>query len=289
MAINFPTSLDTLTNPASNNTLDSPSHSGQHSDVNDAVEALEAKVGANSSAVNTSHDYKLSGVTGTDKAVSKTGAETLTNKTLTTPIIPSIYQDAGKTKLMTLPNTASDTLVTLEATQTLKNKTFSDAVNADAGIAVADAQDIAFDSGAKIERASGHIVITPESSKLVKIAVLRQDITTNSYANNSVILTGWGYLTTSGGDKRQSGTVSFGITFSAAPVVLVGNLGYKGSNPTAISDFAEIAGNIGDRAIVTHAYSISTTGFNVQIIDGVTNMTDGWRLGYSWIAIGVLS
>jgi len=121
--INYPTSLDTLTNPASNNTLDSPSHSGQHSDVNDAVEALEAKVGANSSAVTTSHDYKLSGVTGTDKAVSKTGAETLTNKTLTTPIIPSIYQDAGKTKLMTLPDTASDTLVTLAATQALTNKT----------------------------------------------------------------------------------------------------------------------------------------------------------------------
>ena len=55
--INFPTSLDTLTNPISNNTLDSPSHSGQHSYGNDAVEALEAKVGANSSAVTSSLDY----------------------------------------------------------------------------------------------------------------------------------------------------------------------------------------------------------------------------------------
>ena len=53
------------------------------------------------------------------------GTETLTNKTLTTPIIASIYQDAGKTKLMTLPNTASDTLVTLAATQTLTNKTLT--------------------------------------------------------------------------------------------------------------------------------------------------------------------
>lgn len=45
MAINFPTSLDNFTNPASGNTLDSPSHSLQHSDLNDAVEALERKVG----------------------------------------------------------------------------------------------------------------------------------------------------------------------------------------------------------------------------------------------------
>ena len=54
--------------------------------------------------------------------------QTLTEKTLTTPIIASIYQDAGKTKLMTLPNTASDTLVALKATQTLTNKTLTSPV-----------------------------------------------------------------------------------------------------------------------------------------------------------------
>jgi len=84
MAISFPEDLDTLVNPSSTDTLDSPSHAGQHSDVNDAVEALEAKVGADSSAVTSSHDYKLGGVTGTDKASSLTGTETLTNKTLST-------------------------------------------------------------------------------------------------------------------------------------------------------------------------------------------------------------
>ncbi|CAB4161534.1 hypothetical protein UFOVP772_56 [uncultured Caudovirales phage] len=45
MAINFPTSLDNFTNPVSGNTLDSPSHSLQHSDINDAVEAMQRKVG----------------------------------------------------------------------------------------------------------------------------------------------------------------------------------------------------------------------------------------------------
>ncbi len=48
---------------------------------------MEAKVGQNASAVTTSHDYKLSGVTGVDKAVSKTGSEVLTNKTLTAPVM----------------------------------------------------------------------------------------------------------------------------------------------------------------------------------------------------------
>ncbi len=48
MAINFPTSLDNFTNPSSGNTLDSPSHSLQHSDINDAVEAMQRKVGVGS-------------------------------------------------------------------------------------------------------------------------------------------------------------------------------------------------------------------------------------------------
>lgn len=87
MATNYPTSLDSFTNPTSGDTLSSVPHATQHANANDAIAALEAKVGINSSAVTTSHDYKLSGITGTDKAMSKTGTETATNKTFTAPII----------------------------------------------------------------------------------------------------------------------------------------------------------------------------------------------------------
>ena len=60
MATNFPGSLDTLTNPTPTTSMSgSLSHDGQHSDLNDAVEALQAKVGADSSAVTSSHDYKI--------------------------------------------------------------------------------------------------------------------------------------------------------------------------------------------------------------------------------------
>jgi hypothetical protein len=59
MAITYPTTLDSLTNPLSGDTLNSPSHSTQHADANDAIEALQAKVGVNSSAVATSHDYRI--------------------------------------------------------------------------------------------------------------------------------------------------------------------------------------------------------------------------------------
>ncbi len=91
MAINYPTSIDALSNPASSDLMENATaaldHNTQHANANDAIEALEAKVGADSSAVTTSHDYKLGEVTGTDKAVGKTATQTLTNKTLTSPAI----------------------------------------------------------------------------------------------------------------------------------------------------------------------------------------------------------
>ena len=59
MATNFPASLDSLTNPTSSDSLNSPSHSAQHANSNDAIEALQAKVGADSSAVTSSLDYKV--------------------------------------------------------------------------------------------------------------------------------------------------------------------------------------------------------------------------------------
>ena len=59
MATSYPTSLDSFTNPTAVDTLDSPPHDTQHADGNDAIEALQAKVGVDSSAVATSLDYRV--------------------------------------------------------------------------------------------------------------------------------------------------------------------------------------------------------------------------------------
>jgi hypothetical protein len=59
MATNFPNSLDSLTNPATTDQLNSPSHAAQHANANDAIEQLEAKVGVDGSTVETSHSYKI--------------------------------------------------------------------------------------------------------------------------------------------------------------------------------------------------------------------------------------
>ena len=59
MATSYPTSLDSLTNPTATDPVTNPSHATQHANANDALEALEAKVGVDSSAVTTSIDYLL--------------------------------------------------------------------------------------------------------------------------------------------------------------------------------------------------------------------------------------
>lgn len=59
MATNFPNTLDSYTNPTSSDHLgDAPVlHSTQHTNLNDSVEAVEAKLGIDFSSSNTSLDY----------------------------------------------------------------------------------------------------------------------------------------------------------------------------------------------------------------------------------------
>lgn len=45
MASTFPGAIDNFTDPLSNSSLSSPSHAGQHSDLNDAVEKVETYMG----------------------------------------------------------------------------------------------------------------------------------------------------------------------------------------------------------------------------------------------------
>lgn len=87
-ATSFPTSLDTLVNPTATDRTSVVSHSSQHTNANDAIEALQAKVGADGSAVTTSFDYKLSDVTSTAKAVSTAGDQSVSGtKTFTGSVV----------------------------------------------------------------------------------------------------------------------------------------------------------------------------------------------------------
>jgi hypothetical protein len=90
MSTNFPsTAIDAYTRPQTTDQTSSPSHAGQHDNAYDAIEALEAKVGIDSSAVTTSHDYKLARILTTAQAVSSTKRVT----TITSHATPTINTD----------------------------------------------------------------------------------------------------------------------------------------------------------------------------------------------------
>ena len=70
MATNFPTSIDALVNPIATDSLATVNHADQHTNANDAIEALEAKVGVNGSAVTSSLDYRVRNIDASSAIVS---------------------------------------------------------------------------------------------------------------------------------------------------------------------------------------------------------------------------
>jgi hypothetical protein len=79
MAINFPTSLDTLAKPTNSQAMNAVGALAGDvvSDQALAIEALQAKVGADSSAVTTSHDWKLARFTFSGASVGIGGTPTV--------------------------------------------------------------------------------------------------------------------------------------------------------------------------------------------------------------------
>ena len=53
MASTYPTSLDSFTNPTTSSLLTSPSHAQQHSDINDAMEAVQTKLAIGNTVIGT--------------------------------------------------------------------------------------------------------------------------------------------------------------------------------------------------------------------------------------------
>lgn len=55
----FPEGLDNFTNPTSTDSMETVSHSSQHSNANDAIEALQTKIGVDDSSDTNCIDYKI--------------------------------------------------------------------------------------------------------------------------------------------------------------------------------------------------------------------------------------
>lgn len=121
MATNFPTGLDNFNNPTTSNTLsDLPVlHSAQHSNTNDAIEALETKIGIDFSNVNNSIDYITKLLLMTQGQHQLGGYREIVGGIFPTTV--TWYTDSGKTiKLVEKTYTYSSTIRILPETITLR-------------------------------------------------------------------------------------------------------------------------------------------------------------------------
>ena len=135
MATSFPSGLDSFTNPTAVDTLDSPPHDTQHADANDAIEALQSKVGVDGSAVTTSHEYRINSIEelNTNAQVGTTYTLALTDdgkvvemnnasaNTLTVPPNSSVAFPVGS-QILVLQTGAGQTTVAAGAGVTVNSK-----------------------------------------------------------------------------------------------------------------------------------------------------------------------
>lgn len=175
-----------------------------------------------------------------------------------------------------LTNLTATSIIATNATITGRLNVGQIAINSIASVAAVEFN---------ISNQDGHLDIRPGVSKLVKTAVLKQNITSNAYRNSSVMLTGWGFLAGSG-TRYQNITMTFGISFATIPIVTGNVIGQKtGSDPTTQGDLT--SGNI---SATFNPASVTTSGFTgvVGMADAAETLGATVRAIFTWIAIGEL-
>ncbi len=270
MASNYPAGTDVLVNPVSTDLTNVVDHAANHSNANNAIEATQSAVGTHSGtnvlknfvAGNFPARINSSGV------LQQNISGTINNSIFGTPAITG---GTAISQILTNPTINTGTA----NTSAFNGGTTGTLVNT-GGLTLKD-------NGAITQSGTAdHITITPGASKLVKTAVLEQDSLSNIYRNSAIMLNGWTFVTGDGTNTGFNKTITFGVTFTSAPIVMTSLLGkVDGSDPGTITAFVTPPG--GNTAVA----EISTGTCNIYL-SLTTTSTNGRRYGIAWTAIGAL-
>jgi len=135
-------------------------------------------------------------------------------------------------------------------------------------------------SKGKIQLA-GDLSGTASAPSVQSQTIQRQDNTTNTTPTTNKIQAGWGFITNVTSTDSVTKTVTFPVAYAAAPIVTV----TQGGDSVAGTTYGSGANNVEGRLLIK-AFSITNTGFVVQIrTGGATNLGAGNSF-FQWIAIG---
>ena len=131
--------------------------------------------------------------------------------------------------------------------------------------------------------AADHVTINAGTSKYVKLQLPEDSNGSLSYEDDTVILHGYD-IVAGAAAAVVSGTVSFGLTFDVAPIVVCAALGKHSSTSTAWPPTA------GESECFAYAYNPTTTGFTYTIRrNDAGNLTSGHNYFIAYTAIGQIA
>jgi hypothetical protein len=93
---------------------------------------------------------------------------------------------------------------------------------------------------------------------------------------------GWDYILVNNAISSATKGISFGYTYSNAPIVFTSFLGYSLGVPTTVADFTS-----GLTKTVTSGFAPTTTQFTAAVYSGDgSNFPGNYYMGISWLALG---
>lgn len=266
MSTPFPaTSLDTTTTlpTESASTPLSTNHVVAHTNLADAVIALETKLGINSSAVTTTHDYKLSEVLSSDKAVGKTATQTLSGKTLTSPVINvgsdatgDIYYRSSGGAFTRLPLGTTLQQIRVNAGATAPEY-FTPAAQADSSYAAKGVVQFLTDaatSGVTVASGVANVNFGTGANQIVKL-----DSSSKLPAVDGSALTG---LTNQ--NIYKNGTTSFSATTASGNIVIAHGCGKTPKNIKITANLASGGSGTGAKQYFSAGVYNGTTNSNIN-------------------------
>ena len=295
MATNYPSGTDNLTNPAGTSVVTSPDHAAQHTNINDAMEAVQTTAGTTAGTNVLKHfaagefPVRATGVAATGTLVQTVVGGTYNANTIGTPAI------TGGTYSNTMGTVSTFNKGTLGSVASAGGTFTSPTINNSIiGTPALTGGTIILDNNvalqAKDSGGTAQPLIKLNSSNVIVVSNLYEQYggtgsVTNTLKSNQLIQRGWGWVQ---GDNTggQEKTVTFPTPFANGTIdIMLNYLGAKTASgtPTQRTDEATAFSALNLYVIGS---TIGSSSFNVGVILSTGTVANTFRNLFSWIAVG---